>query len=363
MGLPDVLANTTNLLLLIFTGLGAGILSGFAGVGGSFVVTPALIIIGFPANFAVGTGLAWVTGNSVVGALRHGRMGNIDVKVGLIMLAASTAGMEGGVQVLNLCEERGLASDVVLSISVAMLVVVGVYTLIESYRRKREIDGMLKSHGKVPPPMRSEVSLRLQGIRLAPVVRLEKSGISISVWVLVGIGLFVGFLAGVMGVGGGFIVVPALIYLVGMPASLAVGTSLFQIVFSSGYGTARHALSGNVFIFAAVLMMLASSVGVQYGALVTRYVRGLSVRYVLGVSIMLCAVGAALKLFAGFWEPGRALFEKVSLGITFGGIYLTVLLILLLFVIALRYRRGRRIPGWAESFVASAEETSLQARE
>lgn len=356
-----MLASGSNLLLLIFTGFGAGILSGFAGVGGSFVVTPALIIIGFPANFAVGTGLAWVMGNSVVGALRHGRMGNIDVKVGMVMLLASTAGMEGGVRALNLATKHGLASEVVLSISAVMLAIVGIYTLIESYRRKKQIDGMLKRHEKPPPPLRTGISVKLQSVRLAPVIRLEKSGIIISVWILVAIGLFVGFLAGVMGVGGGFIVVPALVYLVGMPSFLAVGTSLFQIVFSSAYGTVRHTLSGNVFIFAAVLMMIASSIGVQYGALVTRYVRGLSVRYVLGVSVILCAVGAALKLSAVVWEPGKALFENVSLGVIFGGIYLTVMLILLLFLMALRYRRGRKIPGWTESFVASDEEGAQEA--
>jgi uncharacterized membrane protein YfcA len=241
-----------------------------------------------------------------------------------------------------------------------MLATVGVYTLIESYRRKRQIDGILQKHEKPPPPLRTAISLKLEGIRLAPVIHIKKSGTRISVWILVVIGLFTGAFAGVMGVGGGFIVVPALVYLVGMPSFLAVGTSLFQIVFSSAYGTVRHTLSGNVFIFAAVLMMIESSVGVQYGALVTRYVRGLSVRYVLGVSVIMCAAGAALKLSGVVWEPNRTLFENISLGVTFGGIFITVLLILVLFVVALRYRRGRSIPGWTESFVASDEEVSGQ---
>ena len=351
-----MLASGSNVLLLLFTGLGAGILSGFAGVGGSFIVTPALIIIGFPANFAVGTGLAWVMGNSVIGAMRHWRLGNIDLKLGLVMLLASTAGMEAGVRLLNLAKEHGLANEVVLSISAVMLAIVGMYTLIECYRRKKQIDELLKRHEKPPPPLRTGISLKLQGIRLAPVIDLKKSGIRISVWILVLIGLFVGVLAGVMGVGGGFIVVPALVYLVGMPSFLAVGTSLFQIVFSSAYGAVRHTLSGNVLIFAAFLMMITSSIGVQYGAMVTRYVRGLSVRYVLGISVILCAVGAALKLFSGIYEPGKTVFENVSLGITFGGIYLAVLMVLVLFIMGIRHRRGRKIPGWGMSFVASEDE-------
>lgn len=358
MGLPDVIGGGTELLLLIFVGFGAGVLSGFAGVGGAFVVTPALIVIGFPANLAVGTGIAWVVGKSVVAVWGHGKMGNIDVKMGVVMLTGSTIGMEGGVRLLNWAKSLGMADGVVLSISLVMLTTVGTFTLIECFRRKKELDVLIKKNEKLPTAVKTGISEKLQAIKLPPVMYFKKSNLSISLWILVGIGLFVGMLAGLMGVGGGFIMVPSMVYLVGIPSFIAVGTDLFQILFSASYGAIRHSLSGNVVIFAAFIMVIASSIGVQYGILVTRYVRGLSVRYILGISIILCACGVVFKLVGIFVEPVKALFEKISLGITFGSLWLTVMMILGLFILALRYRRGRAIPGWSVAFVASDTENN-----
>ena len=108
---PELPGVDINILLLVFVGFGAGILSGFAGVGGAFIVTPALIILGFPANFAVGTGLAWVMGSSIVGAFRHRKLGNVDVKLGLVILVAAMGGMEVGVRILNLTRDAGLVDE------------------------------------------------------------------------------------------------------------------------------------------------------------------------------------------------------------------------------------------------------------
>jgi hypothetical protein len=301
----------------------------------------------------VGTGIAWVVGRSVVAVWGHGKLGNIDVKMGVVMLIASTIGMEGGVRLLNWVKAAGMADEVVLSISLVMLLVVGIYTLIECYRRKKELDMALKRGEKMPESAKTGISQRLQNIKVPPVMFFKKSGISISLWILVAIGLFVGLLAGVMGVGGGFIMVPSLVYLVGIPTFVAVGTDLFQILFSASYGAIRHSLSGNVVIFAAFIMVIASSLGVQYGVLVTKYVRGLSVRYVLGVSIILGAFGVMFKLAGVYLEQMQKLFEIISLCVTFGSLWLTVMMILGLFIIALRYRRGRGIPAWAISFVAN----------
>lgn len=352
MVLPDLLSNLDNLLLLLFIGLGAGILSGFSGVGGAFIVTPALIIIGFPAHFAVGTGLMWVVGKSVTAAWSHNRLGNVDVKLGLVVLVASTIGMEGGVRVLNWAKGQGMAEEVVLTISLVMLVAVGSYTLVESYNRKKELDEMRKRGESLPAEHSTGISRRLQRIRLSPVISFPRSGVKISFWILFAIGLFVGTLAGLMGVGGGFIMVPSLVYLVGMPSFMAVGTDLFQIVFSAAYGTIRHTLSGNVYVFAAFLMVITSAIGVQFGVLVTRFVRGISVRYVLGISIILSAVGVALKLTGILNTAGKALFENISLFVTLGSLLVTVLMIIALYITALRHRRGMRVPAWMESFIA-----------
>lgn len=351
-GFPEFLTGG-DLVLLVLIGLGAGVLSGFAGVGGGFLVTPALIIIGFPAVPAVGTSLAWVAGNSVVATLRHRRMGNIDFRMGLVMTVASMVGMEGGIRLLNWFKAQGLADPAVLSVAVVLLVLVGAYTLIESQHRKKEIEAFVKQNRVFTEADDHAVLARkVQALRLPPVWRFQKSGVSISVWIIGGIGLVIGLLAGIMGVGGGFVVTPALIYVVGMPSFLAVGTSLFQVVFAASYGAARQGLSGNVALLPAVIMLVASSVGVQFGALVTSYVRGLSVRYVLGVAIILSAVGVTVKLVSTI-VGGAALLDSLSVVITFGGLLVTVGMIVALFVLSLRYRRGREVPCWVVSLLAA----------
>lgn len=356
MVFPEIPGVEINLSLLLFIGFGTGILSGFAGVGGAFIVTPALIILGFPAHLAVGTGLAWVVGNTVVAALGHRRLGNVDVKLGLVILIGSMSGMEVGVRVLNWLKESGLADQAVLSVVICMLLIVGSYTFLESIRRKRELDLLLRE-GKPPPPaMRTRsLSQRLQSIRIPPVVHFSTADITVSAWIILAVGFVVGVLAGVMGVGGGFLMVPSLVYLVGLPSFVAVGTDLFQIIFSASYGSIRHTMSGNVVIFAAFIMVIASSIGVQYGVVVTRYVRGVSVRMVLGIAILLFALGTLLKLLGVFLGETNAWLDTASMGIVLGSMWLTLMIILALFILGLRYRQGRRIPQWAASLVSTEE--------
>ena len=350
---PELSGVDINILLLIFIGFGAGILSGFAGVGGAFIVTPALIILGFPANLAVGTGLAWVMGSSIVGAFRHRKLGNVDVKLGLVILVATMSGMEVGVRFLNLTRDAGLVDEAVLSIAVCVLLIIGSYTMWESITRKRQLDRMLEEGQELPPPMSaSSISQKLQSISIPPKLYFTRSGISISLWIILAIGFFVGLLAGIMGVGGGFVMVPALVYVVGLPSLMAVGTDLFQVIFVAAYGCIRHTISGNVIIFAAFIMVIASSIGVQFGALVTRYVRGVSIRIILGITILIFAVGTILKLLGVLLGEVSALFDIASMIVTFSGLGLTLIMILGLFIASLRYQRGRQIPDWVKSLVS-----------
>ncbi len=343
-----------NIYLLIFVGFGAGILSGFVGVGGAFIVTPALIILGFPAELAVGTSLTWVVGNSIVGAIRHRRLGNVDMKLGMVILVAAVGGMEVGVRILNRTRDTGVADQAVLSVAICMLLIVGSYTMFESIRRKRELDGILQEGGEAPPAMRaSSFSRRLQDINIPPMLHFARSGITISLWIILAIGFFIGMLAGIIGVGGGFIMMPALVYVAGLTSFMAVGTDLFQIIFSASYGSIRHSMSGNVVIFAAFIMVVASCIGVQFGAVATRYVRGVSLRIMLGISILLFAAGTILKLIGVSLGEGAIWAEVASMAVTFSALGLIVIMIVALFIVALRYRRGYQIPGWLESLVSS----------
>lgn len=342
-----------NLLALVFISFGVGILSGFAGVGGAFLVVPALIILGFPANFAVGTSIAWVTGNSVVGAFRHAKLGNLDVHVGLIMIIATMSGVEVGVRIINRVRDIGLVDETALSIFSFMLATVGTYTLLESTKKKRELDNMLRKGAKPPPGVEAMSSRpKFQSINMPPMLRFNKSGVTMSLWVMLAIGFVVGMIMGIIGVGGGFIMVPALVYLIGLSSFMAVGTSLFQVVFSAAYGSIRHTMSGNVIIFASLIMLVASSIGTQLGVLLTRYVSGVSVRFVLGISILIASLATMLKLFHVVLETPVTWLELGSLVATLGSMGLALLLIALLFIMSIRNRRGQRIPNWVESLVA-----------
>jgi len=340
-----------NVLLLVFTGLGAGVLSGFAGVGGAFIVTPALIILGFPAHLAVGTSLTWVVGNSIIGAFRHRKLGNVDMKLGVVMILAVMGGVEVGVRIINRIREAGLADEVVLSLSICMLLIVGSYMLLESLKRKRHLDKMLEK-GETPGMRTTALSRKLQSINIPPMLHFAKSDITVSLWIILAIGSAIGMIVGIIGVGGGFIMVPALVYIFGIPSFMAVGTDLFQIIFSAAYGSIRHAMSGNVIIFASLIMLAASSIGVQYGVLVTRYVRGVSVRFILGISILITAMGAILKLSGTLLGKSATGLEIGSLVVTFSGMGLSVVMISILFIMAIRYRRGYHVPVWVKSLVA-----------
>ena len=340
-----------NILLLVFTGLGAGVLSGFAGVGGGFIVTPALIILGFPAHLAVGTSLTWVAGNSIIGAFRHRRLGNVDMKLGMVVILAVMGGVEVGVRIINKVREAGLADEVVLSLSICMLLIVGSYMLLESLKRKKHLDKMLEKGEKTPGMRATALSRKLQSINIPPMLHFTKSGVTISLWVISAIGFTIGMIMGIIGVGGGFIMVPALVYIFGIPSFMAVGTDLFQIIFSAAYGSIRHTMSGNVIILVALIMVVASSIGVQFGALVTRYVRGVSVRFVLAISILIAAIGAILKLLDFLLGEASTWSGMGSLAVTFGGMGLAVIMISALFIMAIRYRHGHYIPIWVKSLV------------
>jgi len=346
----------TNLLLLILLGFTIGIVSGFVGLGGGFLMTPALIILGFPASFAVGTSLVWMTGSAITGALRHRQLGNIDMKLGLWMVVGTMCGIEVGVRILDEAKNVGLANQAVLTVSIVILLIIGVYTLSEAHRTKVQLDEMIRKKEKLPPAMRGPVmSQRLKMIGLPPMIHFTKSRLTISLWVILAIGFVTGVLAGFIGLAGGFVMVPSLVYLIGLPSFMAVGTSMFQIVFSAAFAGIRHTMSGNVIIFASFILLVSSCIGVQFGALTTRYVRGVSMRYILALSMLLCVLGSTLKLLDVSSELPVAWLQTGSIVVIFGGLGLLVIMIISLFVLAIRYRKSKYIPIWAVSLVSKED--------
>lgn len=268
---------TVNPLLLAGIGFLVGILGGFFGVGGGFIAGPLMFWAGVPMNFVVGTDLAHMTGKSIVAARRHRALGHVDVKLGLLMVAGTVLGVEGGARVIEALQVAGVVDTVVGVTYVFILLTISVFTAWESMRALRMMEtDRLEAHEAVGF---TGIARRVHSIEIPPMISLPGAGIaSISLWAVLGVGLFTGFLAGMLGVGGGFIRVPLLVYAIGVPTHVAVGTDLFEIVISAGFGTITHAVKGNVDVLMALTMHTGAALGAQIGSTATRFFTGPRIR-------------------------------------------------------------------------------------
>lgn len=344
-----------SILLLVFMGFTVGIVGGFLGVGGGFMVTPALVVLGFPANFAVGTDTTHIFGKSIIATLRHSQLGNIDLKLGLIMAAGTVVGAEGGVRFINWLKHQGIAEEAVLTASLALMASIAFITFRETMAARRRM-AELKAAGKAIPRDEQATGLakRLQGINLWPMIYLPTSRVTVSFWTVTVVGAATGFLSGFFGVGGGFIRVPAMIYLLGMPSLIAVGTDLFSIIISSGYTAVRHGMSHNVVVFAAFIMIFGAAIGAQVGSLGTAYVRGPAVRLLLVVALTFGSIAAALELTDVLTGGGSELLDVLSPAVMFGGMGVLVSIIMGLVGTAIVLQRtGVSAPAWAETLIVT----------
>ena len=289
---------TVNPILLMSVGFLVGILGGFFGVGGGFLAGPMMFWTGVPMNFVVGTDLAHMTGKSIVAARRHRALGHVDLKLGLFMVAGTIVGVEIGARIIEALKESG-AIDFTIGVTyIVILVVISIFTAWESIRaiqmvRTDQID-VEKAVGF------TGLAKRIQAVKIPPMVSFPDSGIeSISIWRVVAVGLFTGLLAGSLGVGGGFIRMPMLVYVLGIPTHVAVGTDLFEIVFSSGFGTITHAIKGNVDILMALVMQTGAAIGAQIGANATRFFAGPRIRLAFSVLPLIGAILVVVRLGNG----------------------------------------------------------------
>lgn len=292
---------------LVIVGFLVGILGGFFGVGGGFIAAPALFWTGMPLNIVVGTDLAHMTGKSIVAAKRHSTLGHVDVRMGLVMVVGTVLGIEAGAQLIELLERVGHVDQVIGVTYIVVLVGIGSFTAWEALTAQ----SLLRKRREEPlhePLERADIedvlafeglSRHLRRIRIWPMVSFPVSGIpEISLWIVLGVGLLTGVLAGFLGVGGGFIRMPMLVYLVGMPTHIAVGTDLFEIIISAGYGTLSHALKGNVDIVVALVMQTGAAVGAQIGAASTTYVAGPRIRLLFAALPFIGAIIILVRLLS-----------------------------------------------------------------
>lgn len=338
------------ILVLLLLGLSIGVLSGFTGVGGGFIVTPALIVLGMPVELAVGTSLVWVFLNSLVGSIVHRKHGNADIKLALYMALPSLLGVEAGVQLAGSARRAGFQDVAILSVSILLMIFIGIYTLIESIKRKADLDR--KPEDRLPDSSQSTaLANRLQAIRLPPLVKFKRAGVKLSIWIVLLLGFLIGVVTGFLGVGGGFVIVPAMIYLLGIPSVLAVGTSTIQIVLSSFYGGARYVLIGDVSLPVALVLLSASLLGVLFGASVTKCVRGVTVRLVLGLSIVIVCAGSIFKLAWFVFGSSVPALQILATIITFGGMLLSTIAVVVLNWTVQRIKKGKRVPRSFESLL------------
>jgi uncharacterized membrane protein YfcA len=285
---------------LIAIGFVVGVLGGFFGVGGSFLAGPALYLLGLPMNYVVGTDIAHIVGKSVVAAKKHRALGNVDLKLGLLMALGTIPGVELGARLVQSLKKTKHA-DVTLGVTFSIvLLVISTFIIWESLgalrQRRASRTGKIKTQSASKKDRLHFNSLWkwIHTIRIRPMIKLPVSGIQVSFWAVLGISLIGGFFSGFLGGGAGYIRMPMLVYVLGVPTHVAIGTDLFEIILSAGYGTFSHALKGNVDILIALVMHTGAAIGAQIGAQATEKFHGPGIRLAFAP---LPILGAAALLY------------------------------------------------------------------
>jgi uncharacterized protein len=289
-----IAANSVNVFLLLGLGGLVGFLSGLFGVGGGFLLTPLLIMFGIPPTVAAASDSNQIVAASASGTYAHYRLGNVDFKMGIVLLIGGVIGGTLGVQLVKILRATGNADFVIKITYVAMLGIIGGYMFMES----------LQSLKKAPPAEKISTSVQnppsfytrlITGLPFK--MNFDKSGIHISFIIPLLLGTLVGILAAIMGVGGGFIMVPIMVYMLRMPMHVVVGTSLFQIFFTCVNVTVMQATFNHTVDFIlALILLVGSSCGAQIGARISKRLKGDQIKILLAIIILVVMVQMLLGL-------------------------------------------------------------------
>ncbi len=286
--------------LLVVIGFTVGVLGGFFGVGGSFLAGPALFAMGLPMNFVVGTDLSHILGKSIVAARRHRALGHVDLKLGVLMAVGTIVGVEAGAQAIERLKTK-LSVDLYVGIAFT-IVLLGISGIMawEAIATSRAQKPKTKNKNTTKKPQDhsafGHVPRWLKTLNWPPpFVDFPVSGIQrLSIWAVLMVSFTGGLFSGFLGGGAGYIRMPAMVYLLGVPTHIAVGTDLFEIVISATYGTVTHALKGNVDILIALVMHTGAAVGAQLGAVGTTFFSGPRLR---AAFVPLPLIGAVLVIY------------------------------------------------------------------
>jgi hypothetical protein len=282
-------------IYLAAVGFLIGVLGGFFGVGGSFIAGPALRLAGLDWNFAVGTDLAHIVGKSVVAVRRHRAMGNVDLRLGLIMAVGTIAGAELGAQAIQMLKRAGNVNLVVSVVSIVVYISISSFMIWESRKTLSQRGAIKGAKSKKDHSAFGPVTRAIQRLKIWPMISLPASGIrAISLWMILLVAFVGGLFSGFLGGGAGYIRMPSMVYVLGVPTHLAVGTDLFEIIISASYGTFSHAVKGNVDILIALVMHTGAAIGAQIGAISTQYFAGAKIRLAF---VPLPLIGAAIVIY------------------------------------------------------------------
>jgi uncharacterized membrane protein YfcA len=254
-----------------------------------------------------------MAGTSLISTARHGRFGNVDYKLGCIMVIGTVGGFECGAQMIMWLERIGKV-DLYVRCGYLVLLALIAWLVFADISKKKKKDREARAAGKALDAMATGIEWHktFHKIKIPPVVHFKRAGIRCSAWLPISVSFMTGLLAGVLGIGGGLIRMPALIYLVGCPTHLAVGTDLFEVAVSGLYGAASYSYKGRAELLAAVIMLMGASIGAQIGSVATKYVKGYGIRFFFGIAVVGCAVSILLKLAAAASPGIRTLCDTAA---------------------------------------------------
>jgi|LQYC01.1.fsa_nt_gi uncharacterized membrane protein YfcA len=338
-------------LQVIILGIIGGVLSGFIGSGGAFFMTPGMMNLGVEGVVAVASNITHKFGKAMMGSKKHGEMGNVDKRLAIFLIMTSFIGIRVAVLINSLLFEgggdghgaaKGAGANLYISlVFICILLMVAVSMLRDALKNIRDEEGTGPS---------KKITEFLSRLRLAPIIYFPVSDVKVSLWILLLVGLATGYLAGTIGVGG-FIGVPAMIYVFGVPTAVAAGTELYLAMFMGAFGAVNYVYQGYVDIRLTMLLYLGSLIGVYIGAYGTKVVKEVMIRIVTGVIILLCVISRAVAVpmylrqlgFLAIDPQWDSYFNNVSKGFLFAAGLSGVAIIFYNVIKAYRQRRTIRV--------------------
>ena len=296
---------------LVLIGYSVGVIGGFFGMGGAWMVTPGLNILGFPMAFAIGTDIAHIAGKSMISTIRHSKFGNVDYKLGVVMLVGTMTGIECGAQIVMWLERLGQVGKVVRWVYVVFLMLIALMVFSDYFkaRKKKRLGAEAGEKGVEGFTWYKT----LHKIKIPPMMHFKASGIYCSAWLPIMVSFITGVLAGFLGIGGGLLRMPALIYFIGAPTHIAVGTDLFEVMISGLYGAFTYTLKGRIELVAVFVMLTGAAIGAQIGTVATKYAKGYGIRLAFGSAVLCCMISIILKQFK--YETPAAVLILSTIGI------------------------------------------------